>query len=98
VMQGLGSGPIGLAGSPELKKRYLRKTADGEAIVKQDDRGDCMYILVEGEARVDELARMLAGTSSAAARKHAAELLADASLERSVRSDPPRRRAAKTRL
>src|SRR5436190_13486408 len=26
--------------------------ADGEVIVKQDDRGDCMYILVEGEARI----------------------------------------------
>ncbi len=26
--------------------------ADGELIVQQDDRGDCMYILVEGEARV----------------------------------------------
>jgi CRP-like cAMP-binding protein len=25
---------------------------DGEVIVKQDDRGDCMYILVEGEARI----------------------------------------------
>ena len=26
--------------------------AAGEVIVKQDDRGDCMYILVDGEARV----------------------------------------------
>jgi CRP-like cAMP-binding protein len=25
---------------------------DGEVIVKQDDRGDCMYILVDGEARI----------------------------------------------
>jgi CRP/FNR family cyclic AMP-dependent transcriptional regulator len=25
---------------------------EGEVIVKQDDRGDCMYILVEGEARI----------------------------------------------
>jgi CRP/FNR family cyclic AMP-dependent transcriptional regulator len=25
---------------------------DGETIVKQDDRGDCMYIVVEGEARI----------------------------------------------
>ena len=32
VMQGLGSGTIGLAGSPDLKKKYLRKTAEGEAI------------------------------------------------------------------
>lgn len=28
------------------------EAADGEVIVKQDDRGDCMYILVEGEARI----------------------------------------------
>ncbi|OGA66530.1 MAG: acyl-CoA dehydrogenase [Betaproteobacteria bacterium RIFCSPLOWO2_12_FULL_65_14] len=32
VMQGLGSGPIGLAGSSELKAKYLRKAAEGEAI------------------------------------------------------------------
>ena len=32
VMQGLGSGPIGLAGSEALKKKYLRKAAEGEAI------------------------------------------------------------------
>jgi acyl-CoA dehydrogenase len=32
VMQGLGSGPIGLAGSPEQKKRYLRTAAEGESI------------------------------------------------------------------
>lgn len=25
---------------------------DGDVIVKQDDRGDCMYIVVEGEARI----------------------------------------------
>ena len=28
------------------------QAADGEVIVKQDDRGDCMYILVDGEARI----------------------------------------------
>ncbi len=28
------------------------EVADGEIVVKQDDRGDCMYIVVEGEARV----------------------------------------------
>lgn len=28
------------------------EVADGDIIVKQDDRGDCMYIVVEGEARV----------------------------------------------
>jgi acyl-CoA dehydrogenase len=32
VMQGLGSGPIALAGSDALKKKYLPKAADGEAI------------------------------------------------------------------
>jgi CRP-like cAMP-binding protein len=28
------------------------RVGDGETIVKQDDPGDCMYILVDGEARV----------------------------------------------
>ena len=28
------------------------QATDGEVIVKQDDRGDCMYILVDGEARI----------------------------------------------
>ena len=32
VMQGLGSGPIALAGSDSLKKQYLAKAASGEAI------------------------------------------------------------------
>ena len=32
VMQGLGSGPIGLAGSEALKKQYLPKAASGDAI------------------------------------------------------------------
>src|SRR6185503_7258692 len=32
VMQGLGSGPIALAGSVELKNKYLAKAASGEAI------------------------------------------------------------------
>jgi acyl-CoA dehydrogenase len=32
VMQGLGSGPIGLAGSEALKRKYLAKAASGEAI------------------------------------------------------------------
>src|SRR5207237_10441332 len=32
VMQGLGSGPISLAGSDTLKKRYLTKAAAGDAI------------------------------------------------------------------
>ncbi|MGQ0652722.1 MAG: acyl-CoA dehydrogenase family protein [Betaproteobacteria bacterium] len=32
VMQGLGSGPIMLAGSPDQKKQYLEKAASGDAI------------------------------------------------------------------
>ena len=32
VMQGLGSGPIALAGSSSLKEKYLKKAASGEAI------------------------------------------------------------------
>ena len=32
VMQGLGSGPIALAGTDEQKKKYLAKTASGDAI------------------------------------------------------------------
>ncbi len=32
VMQGLGSGPIALAGSVSLKERYLKKAASGDAI------------------------------------------------------------------
>ena len=40
--------------------------------------------LVEGAARVGELARMLAGSDSATAREHAAELLADASADASA--------------
>ncbi len=32
AMQGLGSGPIALAGSPELRERYLPRVASGEAI------------------------------------------------------------------
>ena len=32
VMQGLGSGPIALAGSEELKRKYLPKAASGDAI------------------------------------------------------------------
>lgn len=32
AMQGLGSGPISLFGSPELRRRYLPRVAEGEAI------------------------------------------------------------------
>jgi DNA repair protein RecN (Recombination protein N) len=48
---------------------------------------------VDGDERIGELARMLAGTSSDTAREHAAELLADAGAERAASS---RRRAARS--
>jgi DNA repair protein RecN (Recombination protein N) len=43
--------------------------------------------LAEGSGRIDELARMLAGSDSATARKHARELLKTASGDR---GNPPR--------
>ena len=44
---------------------------------------------VEGDDRVAELARMLAGSSSDTAREHAAELLADAEAERAAAAGVP---------
>ncbi|MDP9092422.1 MAG: DNA repair protein RecN, partial [Actinomycetota bacterium] len=55
--------------------------------------------LVTGEDRVTELARMLAGTDSSTARKHAAELLGTAAKHRAQASGqtrPASRRGAKT--
>jgi alkylation response protein AidB-like acyl-CoA dehydrogenase len=55
VMQGLGSGPIGLAGSNELKRRYLPPVGRGEAIAA--------FALTEPEAGSD-----VAAMSTAARR------------------------------
>jgi acyl-CoA dehydrogenase len=45
IMQGLGSGPISLAGTEELKKRYLPRVGSGEAIAA--------FALTEPEAGSD---------------------------------------------
>ncbi|MCW2497137.1 DNA repair protein RecN [Jatrophihabitans sp.] len=52
---------------------------------------------VEGDERVAELARMLAGTSTTAAREHAAELLSDAADERRNTVRTSARKGTKTR-
>jgi DNA repair protein RecN (Recombination protein N) len=52
--------------------------ADAQLVVeKREESGRTMATAtpVEGEARLSELARMLAGVDSATARRHAAELL-----------------------
>lgn len=53
--------------------------------------------LVEGEQRVNELARMLAGTSSTTAREHAAELLSTASQDRASEQSARARKGSKSR-
>src|SRR5262249_46140897 len=67
VMQGLGSGPIGLAGSAELKKKYLRKTAEGEAIaafaLSEPDAGSDVQAL-KTTAKRDGAGWLLEGTKT----------------------------------
>ena len=53
--------------------------------------------LVDGHDRVNELARMLAGSSSAAALEHASELLSTASQDRAAPSRGGERKGSKTR-
>jgi DNA repair protein RecN (Recombination protein N) len=53
--------------------------------------------VVDGEDRVNELARMLAGTGSAAAREHATELLSDAARDRDNALRTSARKGMKTR-
>ena len=57
VMQGLGSGPIALAGSDSQKKKYLRATASGEAIaafaLSEPDAGSDVQALKAAARRVN---------------------------------------------
>ncbi len=61
-------------------------SAAREGVIRSDVR------LVHGEQRVLELTRMLAGHDSAAAREHAAELLAAAANDRAHRAATPKTR------
>jgi acyl-CoA dehydrogenase len=67
VMQGLGSGPIALAGSEALKKRYLPKAASGEAIaafaLSEPDAGSDVQAL-QATARREGSAWLLDGTKT----------------------------------
>jgi DNA repair protein RecN (Recombination protein N) len=68
------------------------KNGAGDAVTTSDVR------LLEGEQRIGELARMLAGSDSDTAREHAAELLATAATDREEPAAKPRprgRRAGK---
>ena len=67
AMQGLGSGAIGLVGSADLKKKYLRKTAQGEAIaafaLSEPDAGSDVQAL-KTTARRDGSGWLLEGTKA----------------------------------
>ena len=60
AMQGLGSGPISLFGSDELKDTYLRRVADGSAIAafgltERDSGSDVSAIATSGTAEGDHV-------------------------------------------
>jgi acyl-CoA dehydrogenase len=67
VMQGLGSGPIGLAGSDSQKKKFLSKVAAGEAIaafaLSEPDAGSDVQAL-KTTARRDGSGWLLDGTKT----------------------------------
>jgi acyl-CoA dehydrogenase len=67
VMQGLGSGPVALAGTPEQKKRYLAPAATGEKIaafaLSEPDAGSDVQALTT-RARKDGDAWRLSGTKT----------------------------------
>jgi alkylation response protein AidB-like acyl-CoA dehydrogenase len=67
VMQGLGSGPIALAGSEALKKKYLPKAASGEAIaafaLSEPDAGSDVKAL-STTARQDGKSWFIQGTKT----------------------------------
>lgn len=62
-----------VAACASTQLRVVKENGDGEAV-------DTRVEKVEGDAREIELARMLSGTDSQAARAHAAELLASATV------------------
>jgi DNA repair protein RecN (Recombination protein N) len=73
--------------------------ADAQVAVTKRERGGrtvTVATTVEGDDRIVELARMLAGLGSDPARRHAAELLDAARRSSSVRSTTTRRRRART--
>jgi len=67
VMQGLGSGPIGLAGSASQKKRFLSRAAEGDAIaafaLSEPDAGSDVQAL-KTVARRDGSGWLLEGTKT----------------------------------